>query len=119
MKTNFFCMAWGIEEYEVTSEGINVNEFVNFTSKLADLMMFPIEFNITKDFGCAHNKLKSLRGAPRVVHGDFNCSFNKLTSLHDVPKFIEGAILCYGNKFHLGNIGICCSLKSKVKLLLL
>jgi len=50
------------------------------------------------DFDCAHNKLTSLKGAPKKVGGNFFCSDNILASLDGAPKKVDGGFYCYGNK---------------------
>jgi hypothetical protein len=50
------------------------------------------------DFGCSHNKLTSLVGAPSSVGGGFYCYNNKLTSLEGAPSSVGGHFYCYNNK---------------------
>ena len=91
-----FCKKNKIKEYDITPQGVDVNESVDlYHCKLIEL---PFQFNIVHGFfECSTGNLKSLRGAPRVVHGNFSCSENKIQSLHDVPKFVKYQFYCQGN----------------------
>ena len=73
-----------------------VGDFDCSSQKLQDLK--GIRFGqVSMDFFCKDNKLRSLEGAPREVGGDFLCSYNKLTSLEGAPQEIRGNFVCYGN----------------------
>ncbi len=51
---------------------------------------------IKGSFNCSRNKLKSLKGAPRVVEGNFDCSYNNnsLSSLKGAPEIVNGDFDC-------------------------
>lgn len=51
------------------------------------------------DFHCSYSQLKSLEGAPKIVHGRFNCSNNyeHLTSLKYAPKIVYSDCFCHNN----------------------
>lgn len=74
----------------------NCNTTVNLT--YLNLSNIPIQFNIINgDFICAHNKLTSLKGCPKIVLGKFDCSYNYLTNLNYFPKLITGPVDCSNN----------------------
>ena len=63
------------------------------------LIKIPIQFNkVNGDFGCANNKLKSLKGCPIEVNGDFYCDYNNLTSLEGCPKIVNEDFYCHRNQ---------------------
>jgi len=49
-------------------------------------------------FWCHNNKLTTLEGCPENIGGDFLCSNNQLISLERCPKNIRGSFYCYNNK---------------------
>jgi hypothetical protein len=52
---------------------------------------------VTRDFLCNSNKLTSLKGAPQKVGGRFNCKYNLLTSLAGAPQDVGNAFYCGNN----------------------
>lgn len=59
----------------------------------------PLRFgNITGDFLCKSNGLRTLYGCPKFVGGNFNCSDNELTSLRYSPDYVGGSYFCQDNK---------------------
>jgi len=49
------------------------------------------------NFWCDHNNLKSLKGAPKIINGNFYCDNNNLTNLKGSPEVINGVLWCYSN----------------------
>lgn len=48
---------------------------------------FKVQFNeVSGSFICSYNRLKSLKGSPRIVEKTFDCSNNQITSLIEGPK---------------------------------
>ena len=92
-----------IEEYDIRNYTLNddgsidVNDNVNLSNK--GLTKLPIKFrNVTGDFECSHNNLKSLEGSPKTIGGDFYCDSNKLTSLLGSPETVGGYFSCSSNE---------------------
>ena len=74
-----------------------VGDFDCSSQELQDLK--GIRFGqVSMDFFCKGNKLRSLEGAPREVGGDFLCSYNSLTSLEGAPQKVGRNYYCTTNK---------------------
>ena len=93
-----------LEQYDITNYTINSNYEIDVRGDVIlikkDLKEFPeyIQFGTVEgDFDCSNNKLKTLRGCPRVVQGSFNCSGNQLKS-----PFSDRAIKVTENVFCIG-----------------
>ena len=80
----------------------NYEEYIGKTIKVTGnvnldvlgLTKLPINFTeVGGSFYCSHNKLTSLKGAPKKVGGTFNCSSNKLNSLKGAPKEVGISIV--------------------------
>lgn len=75
-----------------------VNVAGNAVTAGRDLDENPVQFGaVSGDFDCSDNKLKSLKGAPKIVGGNFDCSNNRLTSLEEAPRRVKGDFLCHNN----------------------
>ena len=61
-------------------------------TELPDLSSVEVEL-----FDCSNNKLKSLKGSPKVVHDDFKCHHNLLESFECTTKK-AGQFYCYDNR---------------------
>lgn len=63
------------------------------------ISFFWVKFgNVTGDFKCSDNQLRSLEGAPQTVEGNFLCSHNKLKSLKGAPKKVGMNFVCSNNE---------------------
>jgi len=63
------------------------------------LSEIPIPFGeVTGDFRCGDNPIKSLKNAPFHVGGDFDCSDTSITSFEHVPEYIGGELIAYNTK---------------------
>jgi len=87
-----------IENYTINKDkSIDVHEDVDISER--KLTKLPIKFNkIDGYFECSDNKLKSLKGCPKIVKGYFKCNYNKLKSLKGGPEIVEGDFSCYYNE---------------------
>jgi hypothetical protein len=75
---------------------IDVDGSVNISSR--NLTKIPFKFrNVSGDFYCNHNKLKSLDGAPITVGDNFSCGCNHLTTLDGAPNIVGGSFWCHDN----------------------
>ena len=79
-----------IKNYTINDDlTVDVNGSVSLFWRHLDCI--PVQFgNVTGDFWCSKNNLKSLKGAPSSVGGHFECWCNKLESLDYLPKTIKG-----------------------------
>jgi len=76
---------------------IDIDGDVNLDSNR--LTKIPIKFrNVSGDFSCYNNWLKSLVGVPKKVGGDFDCRFNNLTSLVGSPETVGRYFDCSSNR---------------------
>ena len=92
------CEKYNIRNYTINEDGsIDVDGDVNLYSR--GLTELPLKFNkVTSDFNCSDNKLKSLKGSPKIVFGTFRCTGCGLTSLEYSPEYIGVDFLCgYNN----------------------
>ena len=113
------CSKFYIRNYTINEDmSIDVKGNVFFSAR--SLNKIPLKFNkVSRDFGCSHNKLTTLEGAPNTVGGrfycgynqltnleggpntvggDFDCSYNQLTSLEGAPKYVGGDLDCSYNQ---------------------
>ena len=97
----------GITTFTIREDGnVDVSGDVILDNKLGKLEKLPVIFSyVSGSFSCAHNKLVSLQGAPRIIDGNFNCSFNRLTSLAGCPEIIGGSFECWSNRLTSLNEG--------------
>lgn len=79
-----------IKNYVLTDDlVVNVNGDVFLNNQ--NLSSFPVQFGmVSKSFDCSHNKLLSLKGAPKEVGTYFDCTNNELTSLEYGPQVVGG-----------------------------
>jgi hypothetical protein len=64
-----------------------------------NLTKIPVNFGkVSGCFNCDHNKLKSLKGAPKSVGGSFYCCDNELTSLEGAPITVSRSFYCHINQ---------------------
>lgn len=92
--------AWGIP-WVMKNGVMTVEGDLDISSRkirwLPDLSRVVVE----GDFCCPHNRLVSLRGAPKTVKGSFYCHNNQLMSLEDGPRSVGGDYLCQNNALTL------------------
>jgi len=83
---------------EVHEDGsVSVHGEIDFTHH--QLFQLPFKFKeVTSNFICMGNFLRSLEGAPEKVGGNFTCGSNQLSSLKGCPEVIEGEFNCGNNK---------------------
>jgi len=91
------CIKYGIQNYTINSDGkVDVDGLVTFYG--CNLTKLPLKFgDVTGNFHCGANNLKSLEGCPQSVGGYFYCNHNKLTTLEGCPKSISGDFDCISN----------------------
>ena len=53
---------------------------------------------VTGNFLCGNNRLKTLKGSPKKVKGAFDCEQNQLVSLEGAPTTVGGSFYCSKNK---------------------
>ena len=91
-----------ISNYTIRNDGkVDIDGNVNL--EFYHLLELPIEFgNVTGNFWCSNNNLKSLDGSPDIVDGDFYCvACHDLKSLEGGPKIVKGNYTitsCHGLK---------------------
>jgi hypothetical protein len=84
------------------THAVNVSGSVDLDGK--GLTRFPFQFGkVGKDFWCSHNRLTSLKGAPKEVGGSFGCAGNRLTSLDGCPEKVGGHFWCNHNRLTIMN----------------
>ena len=77
---------------------VNVEGSISL-NKHPHVQELPVQFHeVTGHATFNRNKLRSLKGSPRIVGGDFNCSRNKLTTLVDGPEQVGAYYLCEHNQ---------------------
>ena len=87
-----------ILEYQITSNGVDVQGNAYIGEEGSHLIELPFKFNeIHGDFSCSDVGLITLKNNPNVVHGDFSCSDNQLTSLEFIPKYLGKICFCMNN----------------------
>ena len=83
--------------WEEVDGKVNVEGWVGLIN--LNLTELPIRFGtVSRFFGCHHNQLTSLAGAPTSVGGGFSCDNNQLTSLAGAPTYVGGDFYCYENQ---------------------
>lgn len=84
--------------FEVRSSGlVDIKGSLKLTGN--KIFRLPLKFgNVTGDFNCKGNGLKTLKGSPRFVGGSFNCSDNQLTTLVEGPDYVGVNYFCQDNK---------------------
>ena len=92
------CQKYGIKNYNINQDGtIDVDDNVDLSAK--GLTKLPLKFrNVSGYFDCSYNKLKSLKGCPKLVDGDFYCYDNDLTSLEGGIQSVGGGFYCFDNQ---------------------
>lgn len=88
------CHQLKIKNYTINMDGsIDVGGDVHIHNK--GFSKLPLKFrNVTGNFLCMYNELKTLEGSPKYVGGYFDCSHNELNSLGGGPKRVEGGYSC-------------------------
>ena len=71
--------------------------FICTGQKLIDFKGIKFGF-VDGDFGCSHNRLSNLVGAPKSLTGSFSCKDNELISLEGAPRVIPGDFNCNSNR---------------------
>lgn len=86
-----------LSSFTVREDGLlDVRGSVQITGN--NIYKLPLKFgNVTDDFYCKSNGLKTLTGAPTFVGGSFDCSDNELTSLKYSPDCVGGSYFCQEN----------------------
>lgn len=75
---------------------VDVNDSVDL--RRFNLEAIDVQFGrIEGDFDIMGNRLKSLKGCPKIVGGGFYCDSNNLTSLMGGPEVLSGAYSCDNN----------------------
>jgi hypothetical protein len=91
------CQKYGIENFTINNGLVDVDGSIDFDGTIGDFI--PLKFgNITDDFACNYNELKSLEGCPKSVGFYFSCSDNQLTSLEGGPKSVGDSFNCSDNQ---------------------
>ena len=91
------CKKYGIENYTINNGLVDVDGDVDLCNE--NLTKLPIKFgNVSGDFYCGNNQLKTLEGCPEEVGGDFYCYNNQLTTLEGCPEEVGGDFKCFRNK---------------------
>ncbi len=92
------CKEYGIKNYTINGDGtIDVAGDVDLFNK--GLTKLPLKFrNVSGDFYCNSNQLKSLEGAPQSVGGSFKCHVNQLITLEGAPQSVGGEFWCNSNQ---------------------
>jgi hypothetical protein len=85
-----------------------------------DLEKLPdyIQFNkVSGQFWINNNRLKTLKGCPKIVGGNFWCCDNKLTSLKYAPESVGGIFGCYNNlkKFTKADVLRHCRVNGRIE----
>lgn len=91
---------WCDGQYTYNTETglIDVDGSINCSHEyLSDFLGFSFG-NISGDFRCEHNNLKSLEGGPITVKGTYNCSENLIEDLKYAPQWVEGEFDCRDNE---------------------
>ncbi len=96
MNVEKFCQEYIEGYYEITENGIMVDENVNLSSK--NLYNLPQFYYTGGYFTCGWNNLIDLQGIPSLsIGGYFNCSCNKISQLI-VPEYLDNDLYCSVNK---------------------
>lgn len=94
------CEEFEIENYTINDDlSIDVYDKVNLGFRL--LTFIPLNFNyVSKDFSCAGNYLKSLKGSPKRIDKDFRIEMNNIYDLTFFPREVKGDILIKQNPIY-------------------
>ena len=92
---DFSCSDRGLTDFKGVKFGVVTGNFGCEHNQLTSLEGAPQKVEV--GFYCYVNQLKSLEGAPQVVGGYFNCKKNALTSLVGAPQRVDGRFLCDDN----------------------
>ncbi len=96
MNIEKFCEQYIKGYYEITENGIMVDENVNLCDR--NLYNLPQFYYTGGYFNCSVNKLTNLQGIPSLSIGEwFGCSANKISQLI-VPKHLDNDLYCRYNK---------------------
>ncbi len=96
MNVEKFCQEHIKGYYEITENGIMVDEDVKLSGK--NLYNIPQFYYTGGCFTCGFNKLTELQGIPSLSIGEwFGCSRNKISQLI-VPKYLDNSLYCRYNK---------------------
>ena len=97
-RIHLLCRLYGIKDYVIDGDAVDVYGDVNFFQSSKKLTKFPFKFGkVTGDFLCMDNKLTSLKNGPTHARS-FYCSNNNLTSLEGCPKYISGVFSIGSNR---------------------
>ncbi len=96
MNVEKFCEKYIIGYYEITENGIGVDEDVNLLDK--NLHNLPQFYYTGGCFSCGGNNLTDLQGIPSLSIGEwFGCVGNGISQLI-VPEHLDNHLYCYNNK---------------------
>ena len=106
-----------IKNYTINSKGeIDVNGRVDL--RVYDFEAFPsyIQFGTVKGDFYWHDKIASLKGAPRKVEKSFFCDYANLTTLEGAPKKVGGDFYCNNNttKFTEDDVNKVCKVEKDI-----
>ncbi|MEZ7500445.1 hypothetical protein QO200_17070 [Flavobacterium sp. Arc3] len=97
-------MRYIIKRYRILIDNFTINDDglidVKGNVKICDgkLQKLPLRFrNVSGNFHCNSNCLKTLIGSPQWVGGSFNCSDNDLYTLKHGPVIVRGTYRCSEN----------------------
>ena len=98
---------FGITKYKFRPDG-TLDVFENVYMEGENLKELPFNFGrVNGYFKCGYNRLKTLKGAPKVVNGYFSCFDNRLESLKYSPKIVNGSFNCsYNNLTSLKGLNL-------------
>lgn len=92
------CQRYKIENYTINSD-LSISVDGDVVLEYRELNTLPLRFKeVSGNFYCTHNKLKSLDGSPISVGQNFKCGFNQLTTLNGGPKSVGWEFNCSVNK---------------------
>lgn len=89
-------------DYVITKEG-TINTYNTVTLSKLGIEEFPEYINfeyVMGGFHCDLNKLRSLRGSPKIVSGAMICSNNRLENLEYAPREIKGDLIVSHNNIN-------------------
>ncbi len=96
MNVEKFCEKYIKGYYEITENGIMVDEYVYLYNK--NLHNLPQFYYTGGYFNCNLNELIDLQGIPSLSIGEwFGCGRNKISQLI-VPEYLDGNLYCHSNK---------------------
>jgi hypothetical protein len=92
------CKDYNISNYTINDDG-SIDVRGNVVLANLRLTKLPLKFrNVSGDFSCGDNQLRTLEGCPQSVGGDFFCYNNQLTTLEGAPQSVGGNFFCYNNQ---------------------